>query len=239
MARDPLTADRTTDRVRAWRGWVLIGLVAAAHLLGSRSAGAQAWIYPSFQQPQVMNREFTVGVAASGYDGTNYIFQWREELAPRSQFIFDGGVATGVGGHSLAFVGGLYGYQLIQQRDSQAFEMLGTLGVGLAFGHGGTFTRVPVAVSLGHRFAFGNGVALTPYIHPEAALEFCNHCVAQVRGGTADAGVGAGFGLGANLELTPHFSVRVEGAVNTSTIGAQANTIGFGVAWSPAQLRGP
>jgi hypothetical protein len=239
MARDPLTADRTTHRVRAWRRWAFIGALGGATLLASRSADAQAWIYPSFQQPQVMNREFTVAAAASGYDGTSYIFQWREELAPRNQFIFDGGVATGVGGHSLAFVGALYGYQLLQQRDSEAFEMLGTLGVGLAFGHGGSYTRAPVAVSLGHRFAFGGGVALTPYIHPEAALEFCDHCVAQVRGGTADAGVGAGLGVGANLELTPHFSVRVEGAINASTIGSQDNTIGFGVAWSPAQLRGP
>jgi hypothetical protein len=239
MARDPLTAERTADRVRAWRWWGLIGIVAAANLLGSRSVRAQAWIYPSFQQPHVMNREFTVAVASSGYDGTNYIFQWREELAPRDQFIFDGGLATGVAGHSLAFVGGLYGYQLLQQRDSEAFEMLGTLGVGLAFGHGGSLTRVPVALSIGHRFVFGNGVALTPYIHPEAALEFCNRCVAQVRGGTADAGIGAGFGVGGNLELTSHFSVRLEGGINTSTIGAQDNTIGFGVAWSPAQLRGP
>lgn len=222
-----------------WR-WAAGALAGVLSLALGRTAAAQAWIYPSFQQSHMVNREFTLAVADGGYDGTSYIFQWREELAPRNQFIFNGGVATGVDGHALAFLGGLYGYQVLQQRDSEPFEMLATGGIGLAFGHGGSFTQVPVGVSLGHRFALGGVVAVTPYVHPEASLQFCpRFCVAEVRGGTSDFGVGAGFGLGANLELAPRFSVRVEGSFDTSSIGPTANTIGFGVAWSPAALFRP
>jgi len=202
-------------------------------------ADAQAWVYPTFQQPHVVNREFTVAVADGGYDGTSYLFQWREQLASRDQFAFDGGLATGVGGHALAFTGVYYGHQLLQQRDSEPIEALGTLGVTIAFGHGGTYTRIPLDVSIGHRFAFGNGVALTPYVVPRGSIEFCTGCVAHVRGGSEGTGVGGGFGVGANLEVTPRFSVRFDTMINASTVGAQDNAIGFGVAWSPSGLRRP
>jgi hypothetical protein len=201
------------------------------------AAEAQAWIYPSFQQSHVVNREFTVAIADGGYDGTSYIFQWREELAPRSQFTFDGGLATSVGGHSLAFAGGSYGYQLLSQRDSEPVEVLGTVGASIAFGHGGTYTRIPFTASIGHRFAFTNGMAVTPYVDPRGSLEFCNHCVAEVRGGSAAVGVGGGIGVGANLEFSSRFSVRFEDSIGASTIGSQDNAVGFAVAWSPSGLR--
>jgi len=185
----------------------------------------------------VVNREFTVAIADGGYDGTSYIFQWREELVPGNQFSFDGGIATGVGGHALGFLGGLYGYQFLWQRDSEPFEVLGTTGLTLAFGHGGSYARIPFAVSVGHRFAFANGMALTPYLHPRVSVEFCSHCVAQVRGGSGSAGVGGGVGAGANLELSSRFSLRLEASVGASTIGSQDNTIGLGFAWSPSGLR--
>lgn len=213
-------------------------LTALGALLGAPAAQAQAWIYPSFQQPHWVNREFTLAVADGGYDGTSFIFQWREELVSRSQMTFDGGFATGVDGHSVVFLGALYGYQVLEQRDSNEIEMLATGGLTLSFGHGGPFTRLPFAASIGHRFGFDNGVALTPYVRPQVSLDFCGTvCIVQVRGGTATAGVGATFGLGANLELSRRFSVRIEGDFNRSTIGPLDNTIGIGVAWSPEGLQ--
>jgi hypothetical protein len=217
----------------------VLALIGVMAVLGSATAQAQAWVYPTFQQSHVVNREFTAAIIDGGYDGTSYLFQWREQLASRSQFAFDGGVATGVGGHLVAFVGGNYGHQFIQQRDSSPIEMLGTLGVGIAFGHGGSYTRVPVAVSIGHRLPLGNGVALTPFVVPRASLEFCNHCLAEVRGGSAGTGVGGGIGVGANLELSPRFSVRFDTLIEGSTIASEDNAIGIGVAWSPAGLRRP
>jgi len=217
-----------------------LGLVILAVAAGAPAAASgQAWDYPSFQQPHVVNREFTGAVVDGGYDGTSFIFQWREQLATRDQFIFDGGFANGVAGHRIGFLGGTYGRQLLQQRDSEAIEALGTLGLTIAFGRGGTYTRVPLAISVGHRFPLSNEVALTPFVQPRVSLEFCPGCVAQVRGGSSDAGVGAGFAIGANLELSRRVSVRFATAVSASTIGAQDNAWGFGIAWSPAGLRRP
>jgi hypothetical protein len=239
VSRRLLLADRAIDRTTPRCLASTICLLAGVLGLASTTADAQAWSYPSFQQSHVVNREFTAAIADGGYDGTSYIFQWREELAPRSQFIFDGGIATGVDGHAVTFVGGQYGHQLVQQRDSQPVEILGTAGVTLAFGHGGTLTRIPFTASIGHRFAFANGVALTPYVDPRVSLDFCHQCVADVRGESAGSGVGAGIGVGANLELSPRFSVRFDTLIDRSTIGPLDNAIGFGVAWSPSGLRRP
>ena len=52
-------------------------------------ADAQAWAYPAFQPPRVLNREFNFGVADAGHAGTTLIFQWREGLTPRTQLSFD------------------------------------------------------------------------------------------------------------------------------------------------------
>ncbi len=215
---------------------VVCGLPIAA-----TRAQAQAWIYPSFQEPRVVNREFTFAVADGGFDGTSYIFQWREELASRDLFIFDGGVAPNVDSHAVTFFSARYGYQLLQQRDSEAFEALGTVGLTISVGHAQPFTRIPFAISLGHRFAFDHNLALTAYIHPAASLDFCGggDCVILVRGGSAQFGLGASFGLGANLELAHGFSVRAEAAFNRSTVANIDNTIGIGVAWQPPGLRRP
>ncbi len=239
----PLPGASAAERSRASLVWVAV--CAAAGVWGFASPAvleAQAWIYPSFQEPYVVNREFTVAVADGGYDGTSFIFQWREELQRRSEFIFDAGNAPNVNGHAVTFVGGRYGYLLAQQTDSEAFGLLGTVGVTLSFAHGGTpFTRVPFAISLGHRIGLDNGMSLTPYIHPQTSLDFCGagHCIIQVRGGSAQAGLGASFGLGANFQFTHGLSARVEAAFNRSTIANLDNTIGIGVAWQPPGLRRP
>jgi hypothetical protein len=206
---------------------------------GATAAQAQAWIYPSFQEPHLVEREFTLAIADGGFDGTSFIFQWREQLASRDLFIFDGGYAPNVNSHGVTFLGGRYGYQFLRQRDSVEVEMLGTVGITFSFGHGGPFTRVPFAVSLGHRFVFDNNMALTPYVHPAASLDFCGgtSCIIYVKGGSSQAGLGASFGVGANLELTHGFSVRAEAAFNRSTVANIDNTIGIGVAWQPPGLR--
>jgi hypothetical protein len=215
----------------------MIALAAGLTLAPSTRAGAQAWVYPSFQQSHLVNREFTVAVGDGGYDGTSYLFQWREQLATRSQFDFDGGFATGVAKHTVGFAGLLYGYQVTQQRDSQPIEILASTGLTTEFGHGGSYVRIPFAISVGHRWAFANGVAITPFVHPRVSLEFCGRCAAQVRGGTSQAGIGAGFGMGANVELSSRVSIRFDSSINATTIGPQDNAIGLGVAWSPSGLR--
>lgn len=238
----PLPGSHAAARLRARALRLAVYVIAAlAGLTTAQEARGQAWIYPSFQEPRVVNREFTLAVADGGFDGTSYIFQWREELASRDLFIFDGGVAPNVNGNAVWFFGGRYGYLFLQQRDSEAFSMLGTAGLTISMGHGGPFTRVPFAVSLGHRFQFDNAMALTAYIHPAASIDFCgsSSCIVQVRGGSSEAGLGASFGIGANLDIAHGFSVRAEAAFNRSTVANIDNTIGIGVAWQPPGLRRP
>jgi len=120
--------------------------------------------------------------------------------------------------------------------------MMARVGVTLSFGHAGTpFTRVPFGISIGHRIGLNGGMSLTPYVTPQASLDFCGsgHCIAQVRGGSAQSGLGASFGVGANFQFTRDFAARAEVAFNRSTLANLDNTIGIGVAWQPPGLRGP
>ena len=49
---------------------VLGRLAIVAIVVAPVTAGAQAWAYPSFQPPRVMNREFNFGIADAGHAGT-------------------------------------------------------------------------------------------------------------------------------------------------------------------------
>ncbi len=62
---------------------VRLALIAAAWAMPA-AASAQAWAYPAFQPPRVINREFNFGVADASDAGTSLIFQWREGLTPRT-----------------------------------------------------------------------------------------------------------------------------------------------------------
>ena len=47
-------------------------------------AEAQAWAYPSFQPPRVMNREYNFGIADTDRGGSTLVFQWREQSGPNT-----------------------------------------------------------------------------------------------------------------------------------------------------------
>src|SRR6478672_10645688 len=119
-------------------GRVTARLVFAALFTMPVAAGAQAWAYPSFQPPRVMNREFNFGVADAGDAGTSLIFQWREGLSNRSQLGLDVGFADPKGkGNGKLVLGGQYGYLFTQGNADLPLDFLGTAGIGFAFGDGG------------------------------------------------------------------------------------------------------
>ena len=213
----------------------LAGLLSAVLLLAAANeAHAQAWNYPTFQQSHIVEREFNFAVADGGSEGTSFLFQWREQVGQPSEIVVDAGFAGSKNGSStIGFFGGQYDYQLVAQADSQQIEVLATGGLNFAFGDG-TIWRIPVGVSAGHRFPLGSGLAVTPYITPRIALETCDICGTNGSGRTA---LGIGFGLGANLEVTPNIAVRFDTSFGFSSIAASDNAFGFGVAWSPAGLR--
>lgn len=200
-------------------------LVAAAHPLAAQT------LYPSFQQPRVVSREYNFAVA-DGQGLTPIIFQWREGTTPRTQLSLDAGLADPGGNEDvLLLVGGQYGRVLAQSRVDFPLDVLFTVGVFGAFGNG-TYMSVPVGVSVGHRFPLeGTTMAITPYIHPRIALEFAS-------GDGDNSDIAIGFDLGGNLELTPQLALRVSAMFGGEGLrGTDGDAIGISLAWTPRGLR--
>jgi hypothetical protein len=221
---------------RAATALITAGLTAAGLVALAAPAQAQAWAYPAFQQSHVVDREFNFAVATADNGGTSFLAQWREGVVPgKQQFSIDAGLAT-VSGDVIGFFGGTYAVQFISETAQQPLELLGALGANVAFGSGGTLFRVPVSVSLGHRFPLQGDLAITPYVHPDIALAVCSDCGARGRG---DANVDIGIGFGVNFEVTHQVALRLDTSFGSSSFGSSDATVGFGVAWSPMGLRKP
>lgn len=205
-----------------------VALVAAADTLT-----AQAWVYPSFQPPYVIGREYHGLVADSDDYGTSLVFQWREGVSPRAQFSLDVGLADPDFGDARFLLGGGYAYQLNRAAANPdlPLDLLFTVGAYGNFGDGTTILRIPVGVSVGHRFPLDAGqMAITPYVHPRAALYFCNgdRCGAD----DSDTDIRINFDLGADFELTRALSLRFSVMLG----GDEEEAFGFGLAWRPRGL---
>ena len=199
--------DRTTDRRRpsAAAATLLRAAAGAIALLaaGTASAGAQAWNYPSFQQPRVTPREYNFGLADPDCRDCDNVF----------------------------LVGGQYAHQLTTSTAQMPFDMLFTASLNGAFGNGGSLIRVPVGVSIGHRFPLEGGMAITPYAHPRLSFDFCNDC-------NDNSDVNLNFDIGANFDFSPQFSLRVSALFNGGDYAlGDDNAIGFSLAWRPPGLR--
>ena len=205
-------------------------MVLAALTIGAPSqAQAQAWAYPAFQPPRVITREYNFGIAdADRGGGASIVFQWREQSGPQTQFSFDLGIAdTEFDDNDILMFGGVgIGHRLGSATSEVPIDFLLTGGVYLGIGDI-TLFRLPVGVSIGHRFDMGGGMALTPYLHPRLTIDVCNDC------GGSD--VGLIFDLGANFQLSRSVSIR--GAAMFSgddTIGGDG--FGISLAWTPPSL---
>lgn len=209
----------------------LAALATAALLLAARESQAQAWAYPSFQPPTTTSREFNFGIADAGNAGTSVLFQWREGFGPSSQFSFDIGVGDpdARGADNVLFLGGQYAYQIAKASEDVPLDFLLTAGAGLAFGNH-TSLRVPMGVSIGHRFPLDGTIAITPYVHPRMSLDFCGGCNGD------ESQIGISFDVGANLELTRVLAIR-----GTAFFGGSdrfgEDGIGISLVWTPPGLR--
>lgn len=223
------------QHVRWGKRMARLAMIGAASVAGPRMLEAQAWDYPSFQQSHIVNREFVAAVANAGNGGTDFLFQWHEGVSTQGQFTLDAGFVASalVSGHDLGFFGGDYAYQLARPTPSLPIEILGTAGLGFAFGNGVTYMRIPVGVSVGHQFPIGAGMTLTPFAEPMVGIDFCNSC------GTADRGrseLGVGLDLGANVDLSSMWSVRMAVGLGSTSVIARDNSFGVGLAWRPPVL---
>lgn len=217
--------DRSTA-LRAAAGALALLVATAA------GAGAQAWNYPSFQQPRITPREYNFGIADGGDAGTAFLFQWREGVTPRDQLSLDVGIADPncTGCDNKLLVGGQFGHQLTTANAQMPFDMLFTAGVDGAFGGGYTLMRIPVGLSIGHRFPLEGGMAITPYAHPRVSFDFCSQC-----GNNSD--VSLNFDIGANFDFSPQFALRVSALFNGSDYLARDNAFGISLAWTPPGMK--
>jgi hypothetical protein len=192
------------------------------------SGQAQAWAYPAFQPPRVTSREFNFGVADAGNAGTTILFQWREQVGAPNQLSLDAGLADPNTAHSdaMVFVGGQYARQLTRSSADMPLDFLFTFGAYLAAGDYRLF-RMPVGVSVGHRFDLTGGMALTPYVHPRVSVD-----VRSGRGDNSDLNVD--FDLGASFEITRTLAIRASALFT----GSEGWDDGFGIslAWTASGL---
>lgn len=225
----PAQPPRVGRRRRVSR--VMTAIAAIVVLLAAREGQAQAWAYPSFQPPTLTSREFNFGIADAGNAGTSILFQWREGFGLKSQFSMDIGVGDpdGRGLDNVLFLGGQYAYELAKSSADVPLDFLLTAGAGFAFGNNTTL-RVPLGVSIGHRFPLDGTVALTPYVHPRMSLDFCGGCSGD------ESQIGISFDVGANLELTRVLAIR-----GTAFFGGSdrfgEDGLGISLVWTPPGLR--
>lgn len=212
---------------------ILTTFSALGCALFAGSAAAQAYTYPSMQLPTVSNRDFTAALSVA--KGTVAVFQWREGLSDVMHFSFDAGLGDPEGRNNdlVVFGGGGLGYQLLKATADQPLELLLTGGAGIALGAGQTVVRLPVGASVGHRFAFEGGLALTPYLHPRISIDRCFSCNGSTRNSTE---VSLNFDVGLNFEVTPRLALRAAAAFSGSDLVSRNDTFAFGINWIPRPL---
>lgn len=220
-----------TTLVRALVAGAALSFAAAA------PAGAQAFSYPAFQAPRVTPREFNFGLADA--DGaTSLLFQWREGSGTRNQLGLDVGFADVDGAsNNVFFVGGNFGHQLATSSATMPFDLMLTVGAGLAhvdYGNGGvTAVRVPVGVSAGHVFPLEGGMTITPFVHPRLVIAHCSDCAGP---DGDDTNIGLEFDLGGELKFNPQFAVRLGASFGGEDI-LNGDSFGVSLAWYPGKRR--
>jgi hypothetical protein len=214
-------------------------LGAAAFAAVSSTVQAQAANYPAFEMPRVENRAFNFAIADGGDVGTQLIFQWREGMSPRVQLGLDAGFGDpeAAGSDSYFFLGGAFGYQITRSNGEMPLDIMLASGLNVArFSFGDedlNLIRVPVGVSLGHRFPLERAMAITPFAHPRLILEHCSEdCIDG-----DDTGFGLGFDLGVNFDLSAAAALRLSLSFANGELFDDEDALGFGFVWHPSGSR--
>jgi hypothetical protein len=204
---------------------VATALVASAVL--PVVASAQALNFPSFQKPRISSREYNFGVI--GGSGTSLLFQWREPRSMRNQLSLDAAFTQpdGPNAKGIFSLGGQFGHQLTTARADMPLDMLLTAGANASFANGANMYRVPVGVSLGHRFQLDGAMAITPYVHPRLSFDYLT------AGSVSSSDVNMNLDLGGDLELSQQLALRLSAQV----VGPYQNSVGMSLAWTPGAVR--
>jgi len=212
-------------RARVW------SLAFACSVLAAAPVAAQGWNYPSFRHPQIMSREFNFALADGGDAGTALLFQWREGFGIGTELNLDVGFADPDVGDSYFIVGGGFGRRLAAATTDMPLDLLLTAGVYAALGDPNV-VRVPVGVSVGHRFPLEGAMAVTPFVHPRVSIDFCSNCFE----GGDDTELSINFDLGVDLELSRQLSLRFAALFAGGDRFGEDDGFGISLAWKPAGL---
>jgi hypothetical protein len=214
---------------------LIVAAVMGAAAVTAAPLRAQAWHYPSFQPPTIVTREFNFAVAGGGdVYGTTGIAQWREGIGPETHLEFEIGFADPGGAGDTGFIiGGGIGQRVLRATPDIPLDMVFTGGLYGDFAGDVSFIRLPVGVSIGHRFALQRSrAAIIPYAHPRFSVDFCaSDC----------AGIGTelklNFDFGADFEVTRMLSLR--GLITVGGVSEGESEVGFGLglAIRPTPLR--
>jgi hypothetical protein len=216
----------------AVRPLAIVSLLAAT--LIPAAASAQAWFYPSFQVPTTSERDYNFAVSGGG--GTAFVFQWREGMDATNQLSLDAGLADPDGAsNTKLFVGGQYARQLARASNDQPLDLLFTVGVGAALGDGPDVIRLPVGLSVGHRFPLDGALAITPFVHPRISLDSWTSGRGE---GTDRTRLSLDFDLGGSLEVSRNLAVRAS-LLFSGGDGGTDTGLGVGLTYTPSGLRRP
>ena len=214
-----------------------LGRVAAvaALCLTVGSVDAQGWNYPSMMTPTIMQRQYGIVLANGGDAGTAIIGQWREGLNTETEFQLELGFADPDNIDARFVLGAALARRLTRATQEMPLDMVLTGGIYPSFGDPSTFIRIPVQLSMGHRFDLENSqVAITPFLNPRLSFDMCT-------GGDDDCGddssdLTINFDIGAAFELSRNLSL-VAAILFPGGDSFDDNGFGFGIYWRPGGIR--
>lgn len=211
-------------------------LPIAAFVLAPAAASAQFYSYPSFQIPQIAVREYNFAAADARSSGTSLLFQWREGVTESSHLTLDAGLAdpNARGANARFLIGGAYASRVRSANESLPLDMVFTTGIGGSFGDSRSYLRLPVGLSVGHRFALDSAMYVTPYAHPRLALDYCSDCSAT---GRRDTSLGVDVDLGVAFELNRNLALRASALFAGSDFFGHDSGFGVSLTWTPASIR--
>jgi hypothetical protein len=208
---------------------------AAALCLTIGSVEAQGWNYPSMMTPTIVSRQYGLLLANGGDAGTAILGQWREGLNSETEFQAEIGFADPDGLDARFILGAALARRLTRATQEMPLDMVLTGGIYPSFGDPATLIRIPVQLSMGHRFDIENSqVAITPFLNPRLSFDMCT-------GGDDDCGedetdLSINFDLGAAFELSRNLSL-VAAILFPGGDSFDDNGFGFGIYWRPGGIR--
>lgn len=205
----------------------LLALAGLALVLPAAVA-AQAGPYPALQPSRVAEREYNF-VLADFDGGSALAVQWREGLGnPRLQFTGELGLADGRSDAGL-IIGGSLHYQMTRASQDMPFDMVLGGGLGLTTFDNFSVFRIPVGVSIGHRFPLEGNFAITPFVHPRLAI---NRVSVDTPGGNfSDTETDVEIDIGASFEINQQMQLRLGASLGDNS------GVAISFAWLPRGLR--